>query len=367
MTWDLLLTGGEVCDPGGGHRGRLDIAVAGGHVAEVGPSLPRDAQEVVDVSGKLVTPGLVDLHTHVHAGATFWGIDPEPVAWRTGVTTWADAGSAGAYNLESLREKASTYSVRVPVLLHISAVGLVAPAGESRDLSHLDVGLAVAVARKHPGLIRGLKVRMDRNQVGDNGLEPLRRAVEAAQACGLPVMVHIGPPPPSLADMLPLLRPGDIITHCCSGFAAGQRLLDPAAREAHEAGVRFDIGHGMGGFTFAVLEAQLDKGLVPHTISTDLHSQSLHGPAFDLPTTMAKLIASGFSLEQAVEAATVTPARTLGLRAGTLTAGEPADLAVWTVQDGRFEVQDVEGAVRYSPVRLHNEATYVSGKRLSSA
>jgi len=364
VTWDLLLAGGEVCDPGGGRRGRLDVAVAQGRIAAVGPALTGEAHEVVDVSGKLVTPGLVDLHTHVYAGGSYWGIDPDPVAWRTGVTTWVDAGSAGAYNLESLREKVSTYGIRVPLLLHISAVGLVGPMGESRDLAHCDVELAVATAQRHPGLIRGFKVRMDRNNVGRNGVEPLRRAVAAADECGLPVMVHIGPPPPSMAELLDVLRPGDIITHCCSGTAAVEQRFDPAAKAAYDAGVRFDIGHGMGSFSFAVLEAHLAAGLVPHTISTDLHSQSLHGPAFDLPTTMGKLLACGLTLEQAVEATTVTPARTLGLPSGTLEPGAAADIAVFTVEEGRFELRDVEGAVRHAPLRLRNVATYLSGTHL---
>jgi dihydroorotase len=364
MTWDLLLAGGEVCDPGGGRRGRMDIAVAQGRIAAVGPALTGEAREVVDVSGKLVTPGLVDLHTHLHAGGTYWGIEPDRVAGRTGVTTWVDAGSAGAYNVGSLRDKLSTYEVRTPVLLHISAAGLVSPMGESRDLANCDVDLAVATAQRHPELIRGFKVRMDRDNVGRNGVEPLRRAVAAAEACGLPVMVHIGPPPPSMADMLEVLRPGDVITHCCSPSAAGEQRFDPAAKEAYESGLRFDIGHGRGSFSFAVLEAHLAAGMVPQTISTDLHSQSLDGPAIDLPTTMAKLVACGFTLEQAVEATTVTPARTLGLPAGTLEPDAAADIAVFTVEDGRFELSDVEGEVRHAPLRLRNVATYLSGRHL---
>jgi dihydroorotase len=362
----MLLTGGEVIDPGGGRRGRLDVAVHDGLIAAVGEDLPRDATEIVDATGKLVTPGLVDLHTHVYAGGSYWGVDPGPVAWRTGVTTWVDAGSAGAYNFESLRDKASGYPVRVPMLLHISAVGLVAPIGESRDLSHLDVDLAIETARRHPGLIRGFKVRMDRNNVGANGVEPLRRAVEAASVCGLPVMLHIGPPPPVVGELLPLLRPGDIITHCASGLAAGEQSLDPAAQEAYAAGIHFDLGHGMGGFAFRVLEAQLEAGMLPHTVSTDLHTQCINGPVFDLPTTMGKLLACGLSLEQTVAAATSMPAGVLGLAAGTLAPGAVADLAVFTVQEGRFTLVDTEGAERVSPLRLHNEATYVAGKRLTA-
>ncbi|WP_329109492.1 amidohydrolase/deacetylase family metallohydrolase [Micromonospora sp. NBC_01699] len=367
VRWDLLLTGGDLLDPGGGRTGRHDIAVRDGRVAEVGVSLPRaDAAEVVDVRGRLVTPGLVDLHTHVYAGATYWGIDPDPVAWHSGVTTWVDAGSAGAYSFPAFATATAGYAVRVPAWLNISAVGLIAPVGESRELANCDVDLAVATVRAYPGTIVGIKVRMDRHNVGAHGTEPLRRAVEAARACGLPVMVHIGAAPPSVAQLLPLLRPGDLITHCASGIAAGPTGFDPAARQAYEAGVLFDIGHGSGGFAFDVLEAQLAAGMPPHTVSTDLHSRSLHGPAFDLPTTMAKMLAAGLTLEQVVAATTVGPARALGLTdgVGTLAPGAPADIAVWVVESGRFELVDVHGQRRTSPLRLVNEATYRAGRPL---
>jgi dihydroorotase len=379
--WDLLLTGGELLDPGSGRTGRHDVAVRNGRIAMVAPRLPRDgAAEVTDVTGRLVTPGLVDLHSHVYPGATYWGIDPDPVAWRSGVTTWVDAGSAGAYSFPAFATAAAGYAVRVPALLNISAVGLIAPVGESQELVNCDVELAVATVRQHRNTIVGIKVRMDRHNVGAHGLIPLRRAVEAAQACDLPVMVHIGAAPPTIAQMLPLLRPGDIITHCASGIAAGPNGaasgragvatgpngIDPAAKEAYQAGVLFDIGHGSGGFAFDVLEAQLAADMPPHTVSTDLHSRSLHGPAFDLPTTMAKMLAVGMSLPQVVAATTVGPARALGLPGGvgTLDVGAPADIAVFAVQDGRFEYVDVHGQRRHSPTRLVNELTYRAGRPL---
>ncbi|MFK3979719.1 amidohydrolase/deacetylase family metallohydrolase [Micromonospora sp. NPDC050397] len=366
--WDLLLTGGDLLDPGGGRAGRHDVAVRDGRVAEVGPSLPRAAAaEVVDVSGRLVTPGLVDLHTHVYGGATYWGIDPDPVAWHSGVTTWVDAGSSGAYSFPAFAATAARYAVRVPALLNISAVGLIAPVGESRELANCDVELAVTTARAYRGRIVGFKVRMDRHNVGVHGVEPLRRAVEAADACGLPLMVHIGAAPPAVADLLPLLRPGDLITHCASGIAAGPDGFDPASREAYQAGVLFDVGHGSGGFAFDVLEAQLAAGMPPHTVSTDLHSRSLHGPAFDLPTTMAKMLAAGMGLERVVEATTIGPARALGLAGGvgTLAPGAPADIAVFAVEHGRFELADVHGQRRASPLRLVNETTYRDGRPLT--
>ena len=377
MSYDLLLVGGEVIDVGGGHAGRVDVAVRGGRVAAVGAGLPRaQAREVVDVGGLLVVPGLVDLHTHVHPGATYWGIPPDPIAWYTGVTTWVDAGSAGAYTLDALRAAAEGFRVRVPVLLNISAIGLTGSTGESRDLSTCDVDLAIATVAANRDLVAGIKVRMDRHTVGEHGLEPLRRAVEVAGVAGVPVMVHIGAAPPSVGDLLPLLRPGDILTHCASGIADGlvapgrtARGVSAVLREAYGRGVLFDLGHGSGGFAFDVLEAQLDAGLVPHVVSTDLHARSLYGPVFDLPTTMAKLLAVGLPLRDVVAAATVHPARALDLPGGTgtLAVGAPADLAVFDVQDGSFEVVDSHLQRRTARQRLVNKATYVAGRLLPPA
>ena len=346
MTWDLLFTGGE-----------RDIAVQAGVIAAVAPSLPAEAHTIVDVSGRLVTPGLVDLHTHVGPG--YWGIDPGPTAWHTGVTTWVDAGTWGAYTFTGPRRATE---VRVPVLLNISAIGLAGRTGENRDLDNCDVGLAIATVLAHREEIRGIKVRIDADTVGGNGVEPLRRGLTVAAACGIPLMVHVGTSPPALDEVLDLLRPGDIVTHCASGIASP---LGAAARAAHARGVLFDIGHGSGGFAFDVLEAQLAAGMTPYTISTDLHARSLYGPAFDLPTTMAKLLAAGLPLADVIAAATVHPARALGLNAGTLDVGAPADLAVFTVEEGAFEVADAHRQTRTAPLRLINEATYVAGRRLA--
>ncbi len=382
MTFDLLLTGGNLltgATPGGrpltgetagdqpetgtaAGYGPLtgevvgDVGIRDGRIAAIGPNLPRLARRVIDVSGRLVIPGLIDLHTHVGPG--YWGIDPDPVAWHSGVTTWVDAGSAGAYTLDGLRRVATTATVRVPALLNISAVGLAGRTGESRDLTNCDVALAIDTVQANRELIRGIKVRIDRETVGDNGIEPLRRGLAAAEVCGVPVMVHIGTAPPGLDEVLDLLRPGDIVTHCASGIAAP---LGPAVHTAADRGVLLDLGHGSGGFAFDVLEAQLEAGLRPHTISTDLHSRSLYGPVFDLPTTMAKLLAVGIPLPEAVAAVTTRPARALGLPGGTLTVGAPADLAIFEVRTEEFPVADAHREVRVSPVRLVNEATYVAG------
>lgn len=366
-SYDLLLTRAEVIDIDSGRTGRLDVAVRAGRIAAVADHLDGvDASHRVDLTGRLLTAGLVDAHTHVHPGATYWGIDPDPVAWYSGVTTWIDAGSAGAYSLDALAAAARRYRARVRVLINISAVGLAGPTGECADLDNCDVALASAAIAAHRELVVGVKVRVDRFTVGAHGPRPLRRALAVAEAAELPVMVHIGHPPPTVRELLPLLRPGDIVTHCASGATSGMvtgRALDPAAKDAYDAGVVFDIGHGGGSFAFDVLETQLAAGLVPATVSSDLHARCLYGPAFDLPATMSKLLAVGMPLPQVVAAATTRPAEVLrlGSGAGTLRVGAPADLAVFRVEEGEFVWADTLGQRRTGNRRLVNEATYLAG------
>lgn len=360
--YDLLITGGEVIDPGGGHRGHCDVGIRSGLIAEVGPDLPREAAQVIDVTGQLVTPGLVDLHTHVYPGAGYWGIDPDPIAWCTGVTTWVDAGSAGAYSVAGLRAFAKTRRVRVRALLNIAGQGLAARTGEGVDLANCDPEQATRAIREHRDLLVGVKVRLDREAVGSNGVEALRLGLIAAHECGVPVMVHIGTTPPGLSEVLELLRPGDILTHCASGLA---RPTSPEARAAHARGVLFDVGHGSGGFAFEVAEAQLAAGMMPHSISTDLHARSVYGPVFDLPTTMAKLIAAGMPLDEVVASVTIRPARALGLEVGSLAPGAPADVAVFTRERVAVELADAHRQTRSLPFRLVNSHTYVGGVRLT--
>ncbi|MFE9242756.1 amidohydrolase family protein [Nocardiopsis sp. NPDC006938] len=367
--WDLLLRGGRVIDPASGRDAIADVAVRAGRIAEVAEDLPPGrAARVEDVHGRLVLPGLVDAHTHVLHGATYWGVDPEPIAWRTGVTTWIDAGSAGAYGLEGLRRAvADPAPFRVHALVNVSGIGLVGRTGEHHVLENLDVDAAVSEAARHGGLVRGVKARMDTHTVGAHGLEPLRRAVTLARRLELPLMVHIGYGPPDLADLAPLLTEGDVVTHCATGVAAGLvvngRPSDTLLR-LRDAGVLFDLGHGSGAFAFDVLEAELSAGLLP-LLSTDLHIRSVYGPAFDLPTVMGKALAAGMELTDTVAAATCRPARAFGLDAGTLRPGAAADIAVFEAEEGSFPVVDVHGGTRAAPLRLTNTATYADGRLLT--
>ena len=372
MRFDLLIKGGHVVDPGGGHDGDLDVAVSGGCVAAVAADIsPDSAFRVIDATGLLVTPGLIDLHTHVFHKVTYWGVDPDPVASTTGVTTWNDAGSAGALTLPGLREFiVDRARVRITAFLNISNIGLVGENHECANLAYLDVDLFKRLANRNRDLVRGVKVRMGTPTVGDNGIEPLVRARRAAEECDLPLMVHVAFGPPEVEDILALMRPGDILTHCYTGLT--MKLVDDNgklhdfAKRAWDSGVIMDIGHGTGSFSFETAEAMAAAGRRPDVISSDLHQLSINGPAYDLPTCMSKFLHLGLPLRDVVAAATSRPAEILGIDrdAGTLRPGTRADIALFRLHRGRFPLYDISGAMREGRELLANTLTIVDGRPL---
>ncbi|MCA9880550.1 MAG: amidohydrolase/deacetylase family metallohydrolase, partial [Thermomicrobiales bacterium] len=218
-TYDTLIIGGQVVDPAAGLVGQFDVAISDGRIAAVEAGLdPGAAREVIDASEGIVTPGLVDLHTHIYWGATFWGIEADPVAARTGVTTWLDVGSAGSYSWPGFRRYiAEPSKVRVYGLLNLSSIGLIAPTWEFANLDYCDVDLAETIVNDNRDLILGIKARIDSNTTRGVGIRPLELARELADRVGLPLMVHIGAGPPALAEVSHLLRPSDILTHCFTG------------------------------------------------------------------------------------------------------------------------------------------------------
>ncbi len=373
MKFDLLIRGGEVVDPGGGNEGSLDVAVSRGRIAAVDRDIPpNSAFAVIDARGQIVTPGLVDLHTHVFPGVTYWGVHPDPIAARTGVTTWNDAGSVGALTLPGFRD----YVVRaarvgITSFLNISSIGLVCDDYECANPHYLDVDLFRRLVERNSDLVLGVKVRMGNLEPFEGDvLEPLRRARRAADECELPLMVHISFGPPAIEEVLPLLKPNDVLTHCFTGHPmrivdAEGGLLD-AAKRAWDAGVVMDVGHGTGSFSYETAEALMGAGRIPDVISTDLHQLSVNGPAFDLPTVMSKFIGLGMSLRDVIGAATARPAAVLGLEreVGTLRPGSRADVALFRLYRGEFPLQDIHGTVRHADKLLRNSATFVGGRRL---
>lgn len=373
--FDVLIKGGEVIDPAAGYSGRLDVGIVRDRIAAVGENIPSEAGgRVIDASGQLVTPGLVDLHTHIYHGVTFWGVRPDPVAARSGVTTWLDVGSAGGYTLPGFREFIVKPSrARIYALLNISSIGLTAQTWELANLNYCDADLCCTLIDLNRDLVLGVKARVDRHTLGTNGLEPLRRARMAADRCGLPLMVHIGEAPPLLGDLLPYLRPSDILTHCYTG--AGPHVVDgtgdllAVARQAWDAGIIMDIGHGAGSFSFATAERLLAAGLRPDVISSDLHQVSIHGPLFDLPTCLSKFLALGLSLPEVIRAATSRPAEVmkLGGEIGTLRPGALADVALFRLLEGRFTFYDTHLHAREGKHLLHNTLTLINGEPLPLA
>jgi dihydroorotase len=372
LRFDLLLKGGEVVDPGGGKSGRLDVAVARNRIAAVDRSIPEEsAARTIDASGLIVTPGLVDLHTHTIDKFSYWGVRPDPIASRTGVTTWVDAGSPGAMILGGFREHVvKPASVRIFTFLNISILGLVSPNWELTNLDFCDVDVFRHMTDLNRDLVLGVKARIDAMTVGPNGLEPLRRARRAAAECGLPLMVHIAYGPPEIDDVLELLQPGDILTHCFTGFTMkivdDEGRLRESALSARERGVVMDIGHGTGSFSFSTATAALEQGFAPDVISSDIHQLSVRGPMYDLPTCLSKFLALGLSLEQVVEAATIAPAKTVGLdkELGTLREGAYADIAAFALEEGSFQFYDIGMNLVEGRRRLRNTLTIANGRLL---
>lgn len=264
------------------------------------------------------------------------------------MTTWVDAGTAGVAHIADLREAAQRLPLEVRALLHIASGGLDVETGESSDLRTLSVEAAVDAAAAHAGFVVGVKVRIDKRTVGDLGLEPLRRAVTVARQAQLPVMVHVGHGPPLVAEVLPFLDRGDILTHCASGTPDDivvEGDVAPHVSAAHERGVLFDIGHGNGSFAFGVLDAYLEHGIVP-ICSSDLNARSWARGGAAMPDVMSKLLASGVSVADVIDASTRRPAGALGLTAGTLQPGARADVTVLRLDEGSRTMTDTVGVTR---------------------
>jgi dihydroorotase len=364
---DLLVRGGDVLDPGAGLSGRMDIAVAGGRIAAVGGQLSPCAREIIDVTGYLVTPGLIDLHVHVFAGQDL-GVEPDGCGAATGVTTLVDAGSAGAHLFGAFRRSAvERTGERILALLNIATIGTtsIMLARELEDLRYSSVQACAECLAANADVLVGVKARIEAAAVGRNGLAPLQRARAAADRAGTLLMVHIGGNPPELAEILGVLRAGDVVTHCCTGW--GNRLTDaagrirPEVRAARDRGVLFDVGHGLRSFDSGVARAMLAAGFAPDTISTDLHAYS-RSAVTDLPTVMSRFLALGMSLRDVVLRTTARPASVIGrAELGSLAPGSVADIAVFARKRGDWAFRDYPGRQYRGEERLVPVLTVRSG------
>jgi len=374
-TYDLVLRGGRVVDPRNGIDARMDVAIRRGRIAAVAASIDAGTSKVRDVAGSIVAPGLIDIHTHVYHKATSLSVDPGFIARRSACTTLVDAGSAGAGNYDGFRDYVMIQSpYRIFAFLNISFPGIFGfdkdvAIGEATTRAMLPVHRCVEKIEANRDRIVGVKVRIGGIVTGDLGLGALELALEAAVAVDLPLMTHIGTPPPSYTDVVDRLRPGDILTHCYrpepnSAIGPDGKVLEAVWR-ARERGVLFDIAHGMGAFGYETAEAALGDGFKPDLISSDVHVIAVEGPGYDMLHTMSKLLNCGLTLGEVIEMSTSKPALAINRpELGHLGVGAPADITVLEEVDSDYVFEDVVGTRRQGSTLLQPVAVYLDGREM---
>jgi dihydroorotase len=352
-----------------------DILVNAGTIEQISPTIaPAPDTEIIDASGRLIAPGLIDFHMHAFRYGHFLSVDADDVAPGSGTTTFIDAGSAGSLHFLAFREYViKPATANILAFLNISAIGQttdgVAGLGfhDNDDDRLLHVASALETIEKNRDIIVGIKVRA---YTGLPTMRAMERARELADLVDLPIMVHTAPAPPTFEEVVSYLRAGDIITHPYHGGTTN--ILDDAGRirpeyiAARERGIEVDLGldrfHGL----LPIMQACVAQGYYPDYISTDLTTTNRHSVVFDMPTTMSKLMASGMSLEEVFARATIDPARKLGMAdsIGVLRKNAPADIAVFQLQEGDFTFHDYDGNTISADQRIVAEQTYRLGKRM---
>jgi len=376
---DVLIRGGRVVDPSQGLNGQYDVGIRNGRIAEVAQVIdPEGWREVIEAGGRIVTPGLIDLHAHVFEGVSHYGINADKYCLSRGSTTILDPGSAGAQTFPGFRKYViEVQSTRIRTFLNISATGMITNLrGELEDLEHANVNRAIQTIEQHRDLILGVKVRAGRGQSGPNDLIAVERALEAAEAFGLPIMMHITSTVTPIDELLGMLRPGDLLTHSFrrsgtpesanDGILTSEGILRTSAGEALERGVLFDLGHGQASFSFDTMEMAMRQGVLPSTISSDVHAYNIgeEGPVYDLATIISKFLYLGLSLEEAVRRTTATPAAAIrwDVQIGTLRVGAEGDVAIFEMQTGEHRFVDAYGGVRVGREKLVPWRTIKGGR-----
>jgi dihydroorotase len=380
--YDILIKNGEVIDPGRKFRRRADLAVADGRIAAIEPDLPAaQGLDVIDARGLYVAPGLVDLHTHCAHSITGLSVEADPIAVRSGVTTWVDAGSFGP-------DQATGFARFVVAPAQVRTFGFVHQYANLRNpdvdvVQYVRRGIrqTAAAVERHRDCVLGVKVYVGSNMNGKYSLDFLKIGRELGDQFKIPLMVHISFAPPQTHEVMALLRAGDIVTHCYNTHTisildktddrnnvfSSTGKLRPEVQDARARGVLFDVGHGSGSFNFKVARCALDAGFPPDTISTDLYNTNTNGPVYDLPTTMSKFLYLGMSFEEVLLRSTAHPARIInrvpGL--GTLEIGAPADIALLAIEEGQFQLVDCQRDIVSAPKRIVSRLTICRGRRVT--
>ena len=352
--YDLILKGGTVVDPSTQRNGIMDIAVENGNIASIAAGITGEARQVIDVKGKIVIPGIIDMHVHVLEGVNATGVNPDVGGVYAGVTTLVDAGSAGCANIGAFPTLIMPHChTEIIPFMHICQTGLTtSPDIIAKDSINLDNTLRAL--ETYRDMVPGIKARMVSPALEVMGMEMPRLAKRAAKEGGVRLMVHIGDtekryPAEVIRELLPILEEGDIVTHLFTANPGG--VLDanghlvPEAKEARDKGVWLDTAHGRMNFSFDVGQRVVDQGLLPHCISTDLTLPGRVHTVHSMAEMMTRFLALGFTLEQVVTMCTSNPARAIGQdhRLGSLIEGRQADVSVLELKEGDWVVRDVVG------------------------
>jgi len=371
---DLILQGGRVIDPSQNLDNITDVGFQNGKVARIGKGLAAGPNtDVRNVTGRIVTPGLIDMHTHVYWGGTSLSVDAEEFCRTSGVTTAIDTGSAGPGNFAGFRKHVIEPSqVRILAYLHISHAGIYAfghgiEVGESENMKLMNPAAAIDVVEANRDVIVGMKVRVGRYSSGDQGTAPLDIAMQVAEQTGVPLMAHIDEPPPSYDDVVNRLRQGDVLTHCFRPFPnapySGQGKVKAAVEAARRRGVLFDVGHGGGSFAFKTARTMMANGFLPDTISSDVHTLCINGPAFDQVTTLSKFLCLGMELKDVIAASTSNAAFALKRpELGSLKPGSVGDATILSLDDGRYDYVDTVGEHLIGDRKLNARGVVIAGK-----
>lgn len=363
---DLIIRGGRVIDPSVGLEAVRDVAVSAGRVAEIAPRISASGAQTLDASGRIVAPGLIDIHTHAGRDA-----EGPALALRDGVTGLVDAGSAGADRIDDVVDILRAAPQTSVALVNLARVGII-PEGELNNLDYANIALAQESIASNRGIVVGVKLRISANVAGHNDLEVLRRAQEVVAPFGLPIMVHVGQNYSPMRSILPLLKRGDIVTHLYA--PAPNSILDengvilPEVMAARRRGVVFDFGHGRNNhFDWDMVERCMQQGFWPDTISTDWNIASSTTPVRDFPNVMSKLLMFGMPLIDVIACSTTNAARCFPAfeDRGTLNVGAPADIAIMELREGSFDFVDNYDGVREGDARLFPTATVLAGQVIS--